>query len=45
MIKETRSYFKNRRDKLILRRRMPYEFKTIEHYESSEKVFYWKKLI
>ena len=34
---EVRSYYKFRRDKLILRRRMPYEFKTIEHYEPSEK--------
>ena len=24
---------------------MPYEFKTIEHYEPSEKQNYWKKLI
>ena len=43
--KEVRSFFKYRKDKLILRRRMPYEFKTIEHYESSEKQNYWKKLI
>ena len=35
--KEVRSFFRNRRDKLILRRRFPFEFKTIEHYESSEK--------
>lgn len=30
---------------MILRRRFPYEFKLIEHYESSEKSHYWKKLI
>jgi len=30
--KEIRSYFEHRRDKLIMRRRFPYEFKTIEHY-------------
>jgi len=28
-----------------LRRRFPYQFKTIEHFESSEKNNYWKKLI
>jgi len=43
--KEVRSYYKFRRDKLILRRRLPYQFKTIEHYEPSEKQNYWKKLI
>ena len=43
--KEVRSFYKYRKDKLILRRRFPYEFKTIEHYESSEKQNYWKKLI
>ena len=37
IVKEVRSYFKHRRDKLILRRRFPYKFITIEHYESSEK--------
>ena len=31
-MKEIRSFYSNRRDKLILRRRFPYEFKTIEHY-------------
>jgi hypothetical protein len=45
IVKEVRSYYKCRRDKLILRRRFPYEFKTIEHYEPSEKQNYWKKLI
>jgi hypothetical protein len=43
--KEVRSEYRNRRDKLILRRRFPYEFKTIEHYESSEKTNHWKKLV
>ena len=43
--REVRSYYKYRRDKLILRRRFPYEFKTIEHYESDEKQNHWKKLI
>jgi hypothetical protein len=45
IVKEVRSQYKFRRDKLILRRRFPYNFKTIEHYESSEKNNYWKKLI
>lgn len=43
--KEIRSYYRFRRDKLILRRRFPYEFKTIEHYEQSEKTNNWKKMI
>ena len=43
--REVRSYYKFRRDKLILRRRFPYEFKTIEHYESSMTQSYWKKMI
>jgi hypothetical protein len=30
---------------LVLRRRFPYQYKLIEHYESSEKSHYWKKLI
>lgn len=42
---ENRCYFENRRDKLKLRRRFPYEFKLVEHYESSEKTNYWRKLI
>ena len=42
---ETRWYFRNRRDKLYLRRRFPYEYKLIEYYESSDKTNYWKKLI
>ena len=45
LIKEIRSYFKNRRDKLVLRRRFPYEFKLIEHYDPSDATNYWKKLI
>jgi hypothetical protein len=40
-----RSFYKNRRDKLVLRRRFPYEFKTIEQYLPSERSFYWKQLI
>jgi hypothetical protein len=43
--REIRSYYRFRRDKLVLRRRFPYEFKTIEHYESSEKMNHWKKMI
>ena len=42
---EVRSYYKFRRDCLILRRRFPYEFKTIEHYEQSKIMNNWKKLI
>ena len=43
--REVRCYFRNRRDKLLMRRRFPYSFKTIEHYGSSEKQNYLKKLI
>ena len=35
--KEIRSYFKHRQDKLMMRRRFPYKFKTIEHYGTSDK--------
>jgi hypothetical protein len=42
---EIRSYYKCRKDKLVVRRRFPYEFKLIEHYESSDKTCHWKKLI
>jgi hypothetical protein len=44
IIKEIRSEFRNRRDKLEMRRRFPYKFKTIEHY-ASIKDTYWRKLI
>jgi len=43
--KEIRSYYANRKDKLVIRRRFPYEFKLIEHYESSLANNHWKKLI
>ena len=45
LTKEVRSYYRFRRDKLILRRRFPFDFKTIEHYEQSEKNNNWKKMI
>ena len=44
IIDEVRSYYKHRRDKLKMRRRFPYKFKTIEHYDS-QKDQYWKRLI
>ena len=46
--KEVRSYYKCRQDKLMMRRRFPYLFKTIEHYGSSDKQYqrtYLRKLI
>ena len=43
--KEIRSYFEGRRDKLKMRRRFPYEFKTIEHYDPSDKYNYWKTMV
>lgn len=45
IVKEIRSYFEGRRDKLKLRRRFPYEFKTIEHYDPSDKYNYWKTMV
>ena len=45
IIKEIRCYYSCRRDRLLLRRRFPYKFKLIEHFESSDKTAYWKKLI
>lgn len=45
IIDEIRCFYKNRQDKLLLRRRFPYSFTTVEHYESSHKIHYWKKVI
>lgn len=45
IIKEIRSYYANRKDMLVIRRRFPYEFKLVEHYISSERTNHWKKLI
>ena len=42
---EIRCYYKARKDKLVVRRRFPYEFKLVEHYESSDKSYHWKKLV
>ena len=42
---EIRSYYSCRKDKLKIRRRFPYEFKLIEHYESSQSNFHWKKMV
>ena len=42
---EIRCYYKSRKDKLVVRRRFPYEFKLVEHYESSDKSYHWKKLV
>jgi len=43
--KEIRSYYACRKDKLVIRRRFPYEFKLIEHYESSLIYNHWKKMV
>ena len=42
---EIRGYYACRKDKLVIRRRFPYEFKLIEHYESSLNFNHWKKMI
>lgn len=44
LTKEIRSYYSNRKDKLVVRRRFPFEFKLIEHYESLGPT-HWKKMI
>lgn len=43
--REVRSHFNSRRDKLKLRRRFPYKFKTVEHYDPSDKYNYWKTMV
>lgn len=45
VVKEIRSYYACRIDKLYLRRRFPYKFKLIEHYESSALSAHWKKMV
>jgi len=45
IVKEIRSYYACRKDKLIVRRRFPYQFKLLEHFDSSAPNSYWKKLI
>jgi hypothetical protein len=45
VIREIRSFYANRRDKLVVRRRFPYDFRMIEEYMPSEKTNYWKKFI
>jgi hypothetical protein len=45
IVEEIRSYYKNRKDNLVLRRRFPYQFKLVEHYDSAASSHYWKKII
>lgn len=45
IVKEIRCHYKNRKDNLVLRRRFPYQFKLVEHYDSSAASHYWKKII
>ena len=44
IVDEIRSEYACRIDKLKVRRRFPYMFKLVEHYESMEDT-HWKKLI
>jgi hypothetical protein len=44
IVDEVRSEYACRVDKLKVRRRFPYQFKLVEHYESQEDT-HWKKLI
>jgi len=44
--KEIRSYYACRKDNLKIRRRFPYKFKLIEHYEANQQnQHHWKKMI
>ena len=45
IVSEIRHYYENRRDKLKIRIRYPYEFKTVCHYAPCDEYSYWKKLI
>jgi hypothetical protein len=44
IISEVRSYYKHRRDKLQIRRRFPYEFRTVEDY-APRKSHSWKQMV
>jgi hypothetical protein len=44
IVDEIRSYYKNRKDNLVLRRRFPYQFKLVENYDSAAPS-YWKKIV
>mmetsp|Transcript_25737 Transcript_25737/g.45205 ORF Transcript_25737/g.45205 Transcript_25737/m.45205 type:complete len:879 (+) Transcript_25737:2136-4772(+) len=44
LINEIRCYFRHRRDKLVMRRRFPYEFKTVEDY-APRKSHSWKQVV
>lgn len=45
LVAEVRQHYSNRRDFLRIRVRIPFEFKTIEYYDSSETTHYWRKVI
>lgn len=44
-VKEIRYFYEHRSDKLALRRRFPYEFKTVEEYEPGKAPQHWKEVI
>lgn len=44
-VREIRYFYQHRSDKLSLRRRMPFEFKTIEEYEPGKAPQHWKKVM
>ncbi len=43
--KEIRYFYEHRSDKLLIRRRFPFEFKTIEEYEPGKIPQHWKDVI
>ena len=44
IIKEIRSHFMHRRDRLLIRRRFPYEFRTVEEYAPNKETNFWQRM-
>lgn len=44
-VKEVRSFFAHRVDKLMMRRRFPYEFKTVEDYAPGRIPMHWRQIV
>lgn len=44
-VREIRYFYQHRSDKLSLRRRFPFEFKTVEEYEPGKAPQHWKKVV
>ena len=44
-VKEVRSFFAHRTDKLMVRRRFPYEFRTVEDYAPGRSPMHWRQIV